>query len=201
MHKHVQKIFAVALVCYLASLFLPAIHYVPSVNMNPKASACGSLTGNFVCSEFPFEDGDRLSCGAPEMYLAETLIDNEKIKSFCLGWDQPMASVDYGYKVLLMGWAGVFVFCFAWFANVSFVTSALLMREKTKLALILSLVGLALSVQSFVFRTKWLDEGFVKSLDVERLGIGFYLWFFSLILITVCAGLQFRASESHEKNN
>lgn len=87
-----------------------------------------------------------------------------------------------GYWVLVTGWMGFALFQFAWYANLLVLLGVLLMNKRPNTAMGLVVAGVLLAGQSF-----WFDDipGQEVSMHVLRLGAGFWLWYTSIVLMTL----------------
>jgi hypothetical protein len=95
-----------------------------------------------------------------------------------------------GYEVLLIGWQGVFLGQFAWFANIFWALSLLLVFFR-RWFLTIAATGLtfliALDAFSLLGTKIPLDEAFVNTMIFQSYHIGFYFWLASLIAVGVGA--------------
>ena len=98
-----------------------------------------------------------------------------------------------GYWLLIMGWAGLIIFQFSWFANPINLLALLLLQQQPKLALLLSFVALIFASQSFFLSE--IPTGIRHGkIFIKEFGLGFYLWylsqslFFLGILVEVIVG-------------
>lgn len=95
-----------------------------------------------------------------------------------------------GYWVLLTGWMGFALFQFAWYANLLELLGVLLMQRYPNRAMVLVVVGVFLAGQAF-----WFEEipGQYANMRIVQLGAGFWLWYASMVLITL--GVIFGSGE------
>lgn len=95
-----------------------------------------------------------------------------------------------GYWVLTTGWMGFALFQFGWYANLLELLAVLLMYRYPNRAMVLAVMGVLLAGQSF-----WFDDipGGETAMHVVRLGAGFWLWYASMVLVTL--GVVFGADE------
>jgi hypothetical protein len=102
---------------------------------------------------------------------------------------------DPGYVLLMTGWVGILGFMFAWLANIfgplAFIFAALKMY---KTGLVLSAVAFVVALQSFAFDVIP-SEGPGGGTEVDYLGIGFYMWELSFLLIFFYCFLKIRKSD------
>jgi hypothetical protein len=181
---------------FLAALFSPSIIYKPDVRSNPKSGECAfAVTEGVQCSSFSFGGSGMTSCERVEgVASGKTFVDKGKILDYCKGWQEPVAQVDYGYKVLLMGFLGVFVGVFAWFANPLMLLALALSKFKKRLgASLVSVFAVALGLQSYMLKAVPFNESSMDPSNlnfVDHLGRGFYLWIGSLVLFALYCFLK-----------
>lgn len=182
MSKFRTCVLIAGLLLFAGALLSPAIVFKPDARSNPKRSACAfAVKDNVMCESFSFGGPGMTSCGVADGKTAgKTYVDKAKILDYCKGWDTSFADVYFGYRVLLMGYLGVFVGVFAWFANPLMLLAVLLsMRKRSLASMLLSVGATALALQSTMLEGVPFTE---SSMDpenlnvVDRLGIGFYLW-------------------------
>lgn len=95
-----------------------------------------------------------------------------------------------GLQVLVLGWQGILLGQFAWYANLFWALSVVLAFFRkwiltcatAVLALVIGLDGL-----SFVNARVPLDEAFVNTMVFRSYQVGFYFWLASLIWLAVAA--------------
>jgi hypothetical protein len=95
-----------------------------------------------------------------------------------------------GYEVLLIGWQGVFLGQFAWFANAFWALSLLLVffrRWFLTLGATVFTVLIALDSFTFIGAKVPLDEANVNSMIFNSYHIGFYFWLASLAAVGIGA--------------
>ncbi len=87
-----------------------------------------------------------------------------------------------GYWVFATGWMGFTLFQFAWYANILALLGVLLMYKHPNRAMLCVVVGVLLAGQAF-----WFDAipTETRSTQIVSLGLGFWLWFSSMVLITL----------------
>ncbi|SDZ74499.1 hypothetical protein SAMN05660964_00099 [Thiothrix caldifontis] len=95
-----------------------------------------------------------------------------------------------GYWVAATGWLGFGLFQFAWYANLLELLGVLIMPRYPNRAMLVVVVGALLAGQAF-----WFTEipGGDVDMRVIRLGTGFWMWYASMVLITL--GVIFGAAE------
>ena len=124
----------------------------------------------------------------------KTFVEKQKILDYCKGWDTPVAEREYGYKILLIGFFGVFVGVFAWFANPLIILALLLSKFKKRLAsIIVSILAIALGLQSYTLKAVPFNESSMEPRNlnfVDHLGCGFYLWMGSLVAFSAYCFLK-----------
>lgn len=184
------------LALYAAALFSPAIIFKPDARSNPKRSECAFAVKDGVrCGSFSFGGPGLTSCERVDSRKpGGTFIDRKKILDYCMGWDTPVAELNYGYSVLLKGFLGVFAGVFAWFANPLMLLALLLSRlNKRPAAMILSACSVALGLQSWMLKAVPFNESSMRPENlnyVDHLGGGFYLWMGSLVAFAACCFLK-----------
>ena len=108
-----------------------------------------------------------------------------------------------GLNILLLGWMGVFIGQFAWFANPFIALSALILLFRQWLAAIIAiLIGLAISLNTFALFGQEIpaDEANVNKLTLVSLGPGYYLWVASMLVILLGAlGLWIASSAARRR--
>jgi len=106
-----------------------------------------------------------------------------------------------GGNYLLIGWLGLLVGQFAWFANPCWLGgSLLLLWGRPVIARVLMGVALIFALTTFTLRGKQLphDEGNVTQMVLQSLLPGFYLWTAAIVLALLSALLwPSPASSSH----
>lgn len=95
----------------------------------------------------------------------------------------------YGLDILVTGWLGFSVGTYAWFANIGFIISIVLLL-KNKSALALSFLSTVLAFTSYSWEIIVLDAGGAKS-KVYGYGPGFYTWISAFFLTFMLNGLLF----------
>lgn len=95
-----------------------------------------------------------------------------------------------GYWVLVTGWLGFALFQFAWYANLLQLLGVLLMQRTPNRAMALAVAAVLLAGQAF-----WFEEipGQQANMQIVQLGAGFWLWYVSMVLITL--GVIFGSGE------
>ncbi len=118
----------------------------------------------------------------------KTFVDKRKILDYCRGWDAPVDASDYGYHILLLGFLGIFIGMFAWYANPLMFLALMLSKFKKRLAaMIFSISSIVLGLQSYALKAIPFNESTMDSRNlnfVDHLGCGFYLWMSSLIVFS-----------------
>lgn len=93
-----------------------------------------------------------------------------------------------GFDVLLLGWMGIFLGQFAWFANLFWLLSLLLAGlRQWLLALIAIFLAFLVAMHSFTFfgTEVPLDEAFVNTMIFQSYRIGFYFWLLSFVVVAL----------------
>src|SRR5262249_10607438 len=191
---------------FVLALISPVIIYKPDVRTNPKHAQCAfAVLDDVQCSSFAFGGAGMTSCERVEGTASgKTFVDKGKILEYCKGWQEPVAQVDYGYKVLLMGVLGVFVGIFAWFANpLILLALALANFKKHTAASVVAVFAVVLGLQSFMLRAVPFNESSMNESNlnfVDRFGIGFYFWMGALGVFAVCCFLKRNGEVRHQDN-
>ncbi len=92
------------------------------------------------------------------------------------------------------GWVGIFIPNFAWFANIFWLAALLFsVAKKYKTSLVLFATGFIIGLQSF-FPMSWpANEGGVgPDVVVQYLGLGFYVWELSFVLMAISCFLKLK---------
>ncbi len=94
-------------------------------------------------------------------------------------------SPSYGLFLLGLGWLGVFDGIFAWYANllVIFIIRGVSRNSLLK-KVIMAIVTILLASSTFTITSMLANENGGR-MSVDHLGIGFYFWFVSIILVAV----------------
>lgn len=85
----------------------------------------------------------------------------------------------YGYWVLAMGWLGFITFQFAWYALPLAIIAIQVSARKPQFSLLLSVFAIVVASEAFLFK----KVPFANSDEVIDVGLGFYLWYMSFILV------------------
>jgi len=96
----------------------------------------------------------------------------------------------YGFWVLVTGWMGLVFIQLAWYANPLNLLALLLANDRPRIALLISLLAIALASCSFVFYEIPTGINYEK-VFIREFGLGFYLWYASHILIVIGLMLGF----------
>ena len=91
----------------------------------------------------------------------------------------------FGGWVFILGWMGIIVFQFAWYANPLNILALLIFESQPRLSVLLSLLALVIASEAFLF--KEIPTGLFTGIHSEKmfikeLGLGFYSWYLSQIL-------------------
>jgi len=98
-----------------------------------------------------------------------------------------------GIQVLVLGWQGFFLGQFAWFANLFWLLSLLLvLLRRWVLALVATLLAIlvALDALSFFGTKVPLDEAFVNTMVFHSYHLGFYSWVASIAAVGIGAAVM-----------
>jgi hypothetical protein len=87
-----------------------------------------------------------------------------------------------GWEVLAIGWLGIFVWQFAWFANIAYLVSLCFWLGRAwRTAAILGLITIGLGLNTlFLFVQELPSNGAGATMYLQSLQPGFYCWIFSL---------------------
>ncbi|MEO1210060.1 MAG: hypothetical protein AAFX78_11010 [Cyanobacteria bacterium J06638_20] len=87
-----------------------------------------------------------------------------------------------GWEVLALGWLGIFVWQFAWFANIAYFASlGLWLNRAWRTAVILSLIAVGLGLNTlFLFVQELPSNGAGATRYLQSLQPGFYCWMLGL---------------------
>lgn len=96
----------------------------------------------------------------------------------------------YGWKILILGWAGIFDYAVAWYANPAFIATIILYINNQPTCITSAKIALALAVTSLLYRNIWSEDGTPE--HIANYGPAFYLWLSSFILILLAATRKFR---------
>jgi hypothetical protein len=95
-----------------------------------------------------------------------------------------------GLSVLMIGWLGVFLGLFAWYANLGLFAAwtSMLLRSPV-VAFVAGMIGLLISLDAFrvVGMELPADEAGVRKITPQALGVAYPLWTASLLLTTGAA--------------
>lgn len=98
-----------------------------------------------------------------------------------------------GAQVLALGWQGIFLGQFAWFANPFWLLSLLLVffrRWILTLGATLLAILIALDALSFLGTKVPLDEAFVNTMIFQSYHVGFYFWVASITAVGLGAAVM-----------
>ncbi|GAA0419852.1 hypothetical protein GCM10009133_30330 [Cocleimonas flava] len=90
-----------------------------------------------------------------------------------------------GAWVFILGWIGIVVFQFAWYANPLNILALLLFEARPRLAILLSLLALVIASETFTFSeipTGLFTGNHSEKTFIKEFGLGFYSWYLSQIL-------------------
>lgn len=183
-----QFVAITAVIFYIISMFLPGIYYFAN---NPKLGFCSSaMQDDYSCIKF--DNGYNCSKIKPDKPIDPKAMTKQDIESYCgQDWNTPVSQAYYGYTILLLGWAGIFVFNFAWYGNLIMVYILLRFHvENPRNILIASIIAFLLGLNAFTLRN-------LPNLDahgpaIHHLGIGYYVWMLSIILLICSSYKKFR---------
>lgn len=101
-----------------------------------------------------------------------------------------------GYWVFATGWMGFSVFQFAWYANLLILLAVILMYTSPLWATVLAGAAVLVATQSFWFEA---IPGGEVDMPIAQLGLGFWCWYSSMILMAV--GVFFGSEETESEQN
>ncbi len=104
-----------------------------------------------------------------------------------------------GIWILLIGWMGIIIFQFSWFANPLNLLAMLLMTKRPLAAFLLSIIAFLLASQAFSFSE--IPAGLNnEKVFIKDMGLGFYFWYMShgLFLIATLIEALKRAQKNED---
>ncbi|MBX3678491.1 MAG: hypothetical protein KF853_15865 [Rhodocyclaceae bacterium] len=105
-----------------------------------------------------------------------------------------------GYEILMFGWLGILSFDFAWYGNPMFVLSAIFLGFKhARKSAFTSSVGFFLGFLAVFAKEWWFNEG--AGTPIKELGIGYYIWMCSFLLLMFGSFFMPEFSESQQNQN
>ena len=102
-----------------------------------------------------------------------------------------------GIWVLFIGWMGLIIFQFSWFANPLNLLALLILSERPVTALLLSLAAFVVASQTLVF-SEIPSGASLGKIHIKELGLGFYFWYFSHALFFI--GILVETLKQTQKN-
>ncbi|WP_299870852.1 hypothetical protein [uncultured Cocleimonas sp.] len=90
-----------------------------------------------------------------------------------------------GIWVFILGWMGIVVFQFAWYANPINILALLIFESRPRVSVLLSLLALVIASETFSFQeipTGLFSGIHAEKMYIKELGLGFYCWYLSQIL-------------------
>jgi hypothetical protein len=87
-----------------------------------------------------------------------------------------------GYWVFATGWLGFSLFQFAWYANLLILMAVLMMSHYPNRAMTMAVLAVLVGGHAFWFESIP-SQG--TTMHILRLGIGFWLWYASIILMAL----------------
>lgn len=190
----------VSLLLWSISLALPGIVYEPDLQDNPKHGFCANANDrDYACI---FQKEKIYSCWRIDSDIkiprAEAPASQDFIQEYCGNdWNTPLARKDYGYKILLMGWLGIFVFNFAWWGNILWLISIIsFFLKHYNNAFYSSIFGIALGITALTLFRVPRNAGGVNDYVVDYLGVGYYIWMLALIVLGIFAYVQLKKEDS-----
>lgn len=104
-------------------------------------------------------------------------------------------STYYGYKVLVLGWAGVLVGSFGWIANPLYLVSIAYVIRRKPISCFLLCVALILAISSFIFKN--LSTSGVSNEYIKYFLTGFWYWLVSLLLMFIASIVATTTKRKH----
>ncbi|MEE9310514.1 MAG: hypothetical protein V3U64_05785 [Cocleimonas sp.] len=103
-----------------------------------------------------------------------------------------------GAWILLIGWLGIIIFQFAWFANPLNLLALLLLTNRPKIAFLLSSIALILASQALIFSE--IPTSFSESkIYIQELGLGFYCWYAAHVMFLLATLIEvFKRAQKSE---
>ena len=92
----------------------------------------------------------------------------------------------HGYWALLIGWLGLIIFQFAWFANPLNLLALLYLHEHPNVSLLLSVLAFILATQTFYFSEIPISIN-AEKIYIKELGLGFYIWYIAQFLFFIAS--------------
>lgn len=86
-----------------------------------------------------------------------------------------------GWKVLAFGWAAIFDWTIAWYANPLFAIATILLLQKKSCCFYYAWAALLVALTSFFYRNIWNDKDPPE--HIASYGIGFYFWLLAFIVL------------------
>ncbi len=130
-------------------------------------------------------DQEQVGKGTPAALL---LVDVASISLYLTACLLPTINDDLGYPgfvLLAIGWLGLFVGQFAWYANpLLWAAWVSLWKEHCGRAIVLGAIAFALGLHTFTLVE---IPNFTTGIEVEGVGIGVYVWLGSMAVLVVGA--------------
>lgn len=102
-----------------------------------------------------------------------------------------------GYWILMLGWIGLIIFQFSWYANPLNLLALLLVNERPVISLLLSSIAFLLASQTFLFSE--IPTGISHGkIYIKEFGLGFYFWYLAQGLFLL--GIFIEALKQAQKN-
>ena len=101
-----------------------------------------------------------------------------------------------GIWILILGWIGLVIFQFSWFANPLNLLALLLVNQRPTVALLLSISAFILASQTFFFSE--IPTGLShEKIFIKEFGLGFYFWYLAQALFLI--GMFIEVLSRHKK--
>ena len=199
---------AIAFAFYIASLFLPAVVFKPTIQDNKK---------NYTCSFIDFhkeldsrycrnENNNYYSCHdksqpATKFFPAAKQVSRDELNAWCGDdWNLPASYFLHGYAILLNPAALFFI---SWWANFLFLLSSIFILGKKNLwAVVSSVLSLIVALSAiFIFDSMPRNEGGANDFIVDHFASGYYIWLISMGVLILCSTLALLAKEETPNTN
>jgi hypothetical protein len=129
---------------------------------------------------------------------AKSFVDRQKVLAYCKGRDLPVAAMDYGYEILLMGLLGALVGCSPGSPIPCAPGSPAGRAQKTPHLIFLVVASVAIGLQSYMLKAVPFNESSIDAANldlVDHLSYGFYLWTASLVVFAAYCFVKAKAAD------
>ena len=115
-----------------------------------------------------------LACFVTSLFLISLFTSGENIR---------------GSWILIMGWLGLLIFQFSWYANPLNLLALLLLHNRPATSFLLSSLAFALATQTFLFFEIPTSIN-AEKIIIKELGLGFYIWYMAQFLFLVATVVE-----------